>query len=131
MGSKLNPGKFDRGRDSMFDFEKLEQRIGAWHKANATHELMDDTLAALREQTLLARSAEDDCQRAITRADSLALDLKCLQESTVDKKAHERLLEAAEDVHRFLQDATPKHRNGPCIRAIGVLNEVLGIYHHG
>lgn len=45
----------------------------------------------LEEARSLAKSASDDAERAIVKANKLELDLKCLEESTVDKKAYQQL----------------------------------------
>ena len=68
----------------------------------------------LQEAHALAKSAENDCQRAINRAQKAEHDLKCLKESTVDVKAYEQKctrLEAAEAVVetvRHSRDRTAK-----------------------
>ncbi len=58
---------------------------------------LDDALTALRQQQaelriakVLTEGAYNDGEAAITRVSKLELDLKCLEESTVDKKAYEQ-----------------------------------------
>ena len=49
-----------------------------------------------RQADLLAESAENDCQRAIDAKLKAELDLRCLQESTVDIKAFDQMKGAEE-----------------------------------
>jgi len=51
----------------------------------------------------LAKASSNDAERAIQRATKAEYDLKCLQESTVDKKAYERLRADLDEAVRLLQ----------------------------
>lgn len=61
--------------------------------------------ARARESDALAKSAEDDCQRAINRAQKAEHDVKCLQESTVDSKAFEQMKARVRELEEALRQA--------------------------
>lgn len=75
------------------------KRRSDWHGfADGEAEMTDElTLAQWKS---LAQSAENDCQRAIDKAQKLELDLKCLQESMVDRKAYEQMEARALEAER-------------------------------
>lgn len=65
----------------------------------------DEASLTIDQWRSLARSAENDCQRAIEWANKAEHDLKCLQESAVDQKAFDqmkaRALQAEQEIERL------------------------------
>ena len=77
-------------------------------RAEQAEARLEDQVTLTNQALSLADSVRDDCQRAIARADRLAHELRCLQESTVDAKAYEQVqarLAEVEAAYEVLVDA--------------------------
>ncbi len=72
-------------------------------------------LTALRESEALKDAAYDDSERAIVRAEKLALDLKCLEESTVDAGAFNQLKEENARLRAAIEGAPCPDKDTQCI----------------
>lgn len=91
----------------------LKAKETVWEAETAEARRQSADVVRLREERdalkALARSAEDDCQRAITCAEKAELDLKCLQESTVDSKAFEAANKRISDLEEALRECLREH----------------------
>lgn len=69
--------------------------------------------ARLKEADALTQSAYQDGEAAIRRVQKLELDLRCLEESTVDKKAFEQLQARERELMEAIKSAPCPHGDGP------------------